>query len=152
VANAMSRVEFPSFTVNLPPGWVDITADVETDDPPATIARNDGVGALQFSVALYESGPRPRGDVEELQELLESFAESHGWTSRSDATRESSPRGLVAASFRPGDDFVRVWYVSESGNFAFATYTCAASDVSPGELAEAEWVVRSVSFGGKAAG
>ena len=143
----MPRAEFSHFTVDLPPGWGDITADVEADEPPTTVARDDGVGALQFSIALYESGKRPRGDVEELQELLDAFAESHGWTSRSDATSESLPRGLVAASFRPGGDFVRVWYVCESGDFALVTYLCAASDISHSELDEAEQIVRSVGFG-----
>jgi hypothetical protein len=140
------------FSVELSRGWSDITAEVEADNPPPTVARDDGVGALQFSIALYKSGLRPCGNVEELQELLDDFAESHGWDVRSDATRESSPRGLVAASFRPGDDFVRVWYVSESGNFAFVTYTCAGGDASPRELAEAERIVRSVRFGSPAAG
>ena len=148
----MARADFSTFSVDLPPGWGDITGDVDADDPPATVARDDGVGALQFGVALYKSGPRPRGDVEELQELLNRFAESHGWAPGSDATRENSPRGLVATNFRAGEEFVRVWYTSENGNFAFVTYTCAAGDVSPRELAEAERIVRSLSFGGPPAG
>src|SRR4051794_21255483 len=120
----MPRADFSTFSVDLPPGWGDITADVEAEDPPATVARDDGVGALQFSIGLYESGPRPRGDVEELQGLLDRFAESHGLTSPSDTIRENSPRGLVASSFQPGEDFLRVWYLSEGGNFAYVTYTC----------------------------
>jgi hypothetical protein len=47
---------------------------------------------------------------------------------------------------------MRVWYVSESGNFAFVTYTCAAGDVSFRELAQAERIVRSVAFGSAATG
>lgn len=148
----MPRADFPNFSVDLPPGWGDITADVEADDPPATVARGHGVGALQFSIALYESGPRPRGDVEELQDLLDGFAESRGFTSPSDRARENSPRGLVAASFQPGDGFVRVWYVGEDGNFAFVTYTCERSNLEARELREAEKIVRSIQFGEPAAG
>lgn len=149
-AEAMPRADFSTFSVDLSPGWGDITADVEADDPPTTVARDDGVGALQFSIGLYESGPRPRGAVDQLQEYLDGFAESHGLTSPTDTTRESSPRGLVAASFQPGDQLVRVWYVSEGGNFAFVTYTCERSNVEPRELGEAEKIVRSLLFGAPA--
>jgi hypothetical protein len=147
----MPRAGFLNFSVDLPPGWGDITADVEADDPPATVARNDGVGALQFSIALYESGPRPRCDVEELQEILEGFAESRGLTSPNDAIHESSTRGLVAASYRTDDDFVRVWYVSAGGNFGFVTYTCERSNFDARELRDAEEIVRSLVFGEPAA-
>jgi len=147
----MPRADYSNFSVDLPPGWGDITADVEADDPPATVARGDGVGALQFSIGVYESGPRPRGDVGELQALLDEFAESQGWTSPSNTTRESAPRGLVAASFKWDDDFVRVWYLGDEGNVALVTYTCAAGDVSRRELAEAEQIVRSIIFGAPAA-
>jgi hypothetical protein len=150
-AGPMPRVNFSTFSVELPPGWGDITADVETDDPPATVARDDGVGALQFSVGLYESGPRPKGDVAELEELLDDFAESRGWTSPRDAIRELSPRPLVGATFRWDTDIARVWYVSEQGNIAFITYTCEASRLEARELAEAELIVRSLTFGGAAA-
>jgi hypothetical protein len=148
----MPRADFTNFSVDLPPGWGDITAEVETDSPPATVARDDGVGALQFSIALYHSGPRPLGNVEELQELLNGFAETHGLTSPDDSVRESSPRGLVAASFLWGDDFVRVWYLSEGGNFAFVTYTCERSNLEARELREAESIVRSIQFGEPGAG
>ena len=117
------------------------------ENPPVTVARDDGVGALQFSIALYESGPRPREDVEELQALLDEFAGSHGCTSPSDTTRERSPRGLVASSFQWDGGFLRAWYVSESGNFAFVTYTCDRSSLGARELREAEKIVRSLVFG-----
>jgi len=149
----MPRAKFPNFSVELPSGWGDITTDVEAADPPATVARDDGVGALQFSIALYESGPRPRGDVEELQALLDGSAESHGWTSPTNVTRERSPRSLVAASFQWDDDIVRAWYLSEHGNFAFATYTvCGRVNFEARELCEAEKIVRSLVFADAAAG
>jgi len=148
----MPRAVFANFAVDLPAGWGDITAEVEADDPPATVARDDGVGALQFSISLYEAGPRPRGDVKELQALLDEFAESHGLILPSNPTSEQSPRGLVAASFKWDDDFVRVWYLAGEGNVALVTFTCAAGEVSRPELAEAEQIVRSVIFGDAAAG
>ena len=112
-----------------------------------SLAHDDGVGALQFSIALYESGPRPRGDVEDRD--LDGFAESHGWAPGSDPACETSPH-VVAASFRPGEDFVAVWYVSEGSHFAFVTYTCERSDLDAGERAEE--IVRSLAFGEPTAG
>jgi hypothetical protein len=147
----MPRADYSNFSVALPPGWGDITPDLEADDAPATVARDDGVGALQFSIGLYESGARPRGDIEELQELMDGFAESHGLIPLNDTVRESWPRSLVAASFQLGNDFVRVWYVSEGGNFALVTYTCERCNLASNELREAETTVRSLVFGEPAA-
>lgn len=147
----MLRTSFPNFTVELPPGWRDITSDKEVPNLPATVARTDGVGALQFSIALHKSGPCPRGSVEELQALLDGTAQSHGLESPSDTTCESSPRGLVASSFHWDDDFVRVWYMSENGSFALVTYTCEHSIFDAHELRDAEKIVRSIGFGQAAA-
>ena len=143
----MLRADFPNFSVDLPPGWRDITAEVEAENPPATVARSDGVGALQFTVVLYLSGPGPRGDVEVLNDFMHEFARSRGLISPSNVVSESSPRALVAASFRWDEDYVRVWYLSESGNFAFVTYTCAQGNFNSRELSEAEAIVRSLVFG-----
>lgn len=143
----MVQAKFPNFSVVLPPRWGDITADLEVDNPPATVVRDDGVGALQFSIALYVSGPRPRGDVEELQELLDAFANKYGFTSPKDEVRESEPRGLVAASFQQDNEFVRAWYISENGNLAFVTYTSEPSILAARELQEVESIVRSLRFG-----
>ncbi|HLL88854.1 MAG TPA: hypothetical protein VK324_06100 [Tepidisphaeraceae bacterium] len=58
-----------------------------------------------------------------------------------------TPRPLAAASFDWADDFVRVWYVSEDGNFALVTYLCRRTRVRAPELADAEAIVRSLMFG-----
>ena len=52
----MPVVRFAVFTVLVPDGWEDVTDSLDIEDPPITLARADGVGALQFSIAAYSSG------------------------------------------------------------------------------------------------
>lgn len=78
----MPRIAFDSFSVVALPGWEDITDAVEADDPPFSLARGDGVGALQFSVALYTSGPVPDPSPADLEEMVATFAESRGLGTR----------------------------------------------------------------------
>ena len=71
----MPHIAFDSFFIVALPGWEDITDTVEADAPPFTLARGDGVGALQFSVALYIEGPVPDPPPAYLAEMLATFAE-----------------------------------------------------------------------------
>jgi len=48
--------------LDLPADWFDVTDDLPRDAPP-TLARNSGVGALQFSIARYHSGKHRAGNV-----------------------------------------------------------------------------------------
>jgi hypothetical protein len=54
------------------PTWRDITEG----DGPLTLAKPDGVGALQFSCALYKSGPEPNASLEDLKSMVLEFGES----------------------------------------------------------------------------
>jgi len=69
----MPRVVFDNFAVTAPRGWSDITDTIDADSPPRTLAHSDGVGALQFSVALYQSGPIPDPTPGALWEMVEEF-------------------------------------------------------------------------------
>ena len=72
-------------------------------------------------------------------ESLFGFRTGHGDDSFDE--RDSAPfaplAAVVDASFTWGEDFLRVWQVSDDCNFAFITYTCAAEHVGP-ELAIGE--------------
>jgi hypothetical protein len=141
----MPRVAFDTFTVQAPDGWVDITSDVTSEDAPYTLAHMDGVGALQFSVALKKAGPAPNPTPAVLWEMVEEFARKRGLGKPVAMTSEPGPVALAAGSFEWGEDFVRVWQISDGRNFAFVTYTCAAGSVGP-ELAACEQIVRSITF------
>jgi hypothetical protein len=143
----MPRVTFGAFAVQVPSGWADITEEVEAEDPPYTLARRDGVGALQFSIALYRSGAIPDPTPADLLGMVEEFGRKSGLGEPSAVLVEPGPPRLSAGSFAWGEDFLRVWQVSDGRNFAFVTYTCAAEDAGP-ELSACERIVRSIVFTG----
>lgn len=67
------RCTFADVLIELPAGWADVGDDMPEGAPP-TLARVDGVGALQFSVARYQSGANPNIHEDDLDELLREFA------------------------------------------------------------------------------
>jgi hypothetical protein len=148
----MLRIRFDSFSVVAPRGWEDVTGSIEVDDPPATLARGDGVGALQFSVALYAGGTVPDPTPADLLRMVASFGEARGLATPRDVAVESSPLRLAAGSFAWGEDFLRVWQIADGRNFAFVTYSCESGQEG-GELHACERIVRSLQFrrdGGRA--
>ena len=141
----MPRIVLESFSVVAPPGWVDITASVEADNAPFTLAREDGVGALQFSVALYAVGPVPDPTPDDLSEMMADFATKRGLNSPREVNLGSGPLRLAAGSFEFGEDFLKVWQFSDGRSFGFVTYVCK-SGREHAELGECESIVRSVRF------
>jgi hypothetical protein len=124
--------------------WADITAQL--GDAPLTYAKGGGVGALQFSAGIYQSGTIPRASAPVLRDMLAEFAQANHLGAASDTAHEDGPLFLSAGSFRT-DAFFRVWYVSDGSSFALATYTCALENEAIGEVAECEQIVRSVRLG-----
>jgi hypothetical protein len=143
----MPRIAFDTFAVLVPLGWSDITDTLEADNPPDTVAHRDGLGALQFSVKLYKSGPVPDPTPAVLLGMLEVFSRTRGLGEPAGLVAEPGPPRLAAGSFSWGEDFVRVWQVSDGHSFALVTYTCAAEHAGS-KLAACEQIVRSIVFGG----
>ena len=141
----MEQIAFDTFAIEVPHGWADITHAVEAEGTPYTIARADGVGALQFSVAIYKTGSVPNPTPAVLLEMIKDFGRKKGLGSPSTVIAELGSPILAAGSFSWDADFLRVWQLSDGYNFAFVTYTCAAEDVGP-ELAACEQIVRSLKF------
>ncbi|WP_165228344.1 hypothetical protein [Aquisphaera insulae] len=141
----MNRIAFDSFSVVAFPGWEDFTETIEADEPPFTLARGDGAGALQFSIALFTNGPVPNPTPDQLYEMVLRFAEARGLDAPAEVVLESSPLRLAAGSFEWGEDFLRIWQVSDGRNFAFVTYTCESGQQGR-ELGDAERIVRSIRF------
>ena len=137
-------VNFGGFKMNLPGGWYDSTHEVEADNPPLTITKQDGVGALQFTVALYTSGKLPNATVRDVHDMLLNFVGDSG--PPRDVVLEDEPLPLAACSFDWQGSFVRAWFVTDGSNFAQVTYICEPQAIGP-ELAEAEAIVRSLTFG-----
>jgi hypothetical protein len=133
------------FNIRCADGWHDITHEVEAVDPPWTLAKADGVGALQFSIATYVSGSIPNPSSQDLLALLREFADSHELGEPFGIVTEDQDLLIAAASFRFGDDFARAWYVSDGRSFAKVTYTCAWGEEKD-ELSDCELMIRTLSF------
>lgn len=137
------RCRLLNFTLELPVGWTEITAELPGESPP-TVAKSDGVGALQFSQAEFEGGPPPRFDPDDLLEMVRGIAhgadESIAFDERA-AT--AGPLRLGAVSLAMEGNFVRVWGVSDGRGIVVATYTCDWA-VRDRELDECTRVVESI--------
>jgi hypothetical protein len=66
-------IQIGEVLVDLPSGWFDITEDLPASTP-ITLARENGVGVIQFSFARFESGPNPNIGERDLIEMLDEFA------------------------------------------------------------------------------
>ncbi|HWX21028.1 MAG TPA: hypothetical protein VN578_14100 [Candidatus Binatia bacterium] len=133
------------FTIRRSDGWCDITDEIEAANPPWTQAKLDGVGAFQFSVALYKSGRIPDPPSQLLLSMLRDFASSRELGEAADIVVEDGELRIAAASFTPGDEFIRVWYASDGRNFAKVTYTCARG-AQQTELPDCERMIRTLRF------
>jgi hypothetical protein len=130
----------------VPEGWDDITSSLESRNSPLTIADPDsGVGALQFSPAIYKAGALPDVTSQDLSELLREFAANRGLESPFDRTAYSGDTFVVGESFHSGTDLIRVWYCSDGKNVVLVTYVCDWSQ-KDAEAEVTEMTVRSIRF------
>ena len=133
------------FTIKCSDDWCDVTDEVDGERPPRTLARPQGVGALQFSVAAYLGGDLPNPPPQDLLSLLADFARSHQLGDMTDVVVEGGHRQLAAASFSFGEDYLRVWYASDGKSFAKVTHTSAWGE-QHSELPDCERMVRTLQF------
>jgi hypothetical protein len=139
-------VNLPGVSIGLEEGWEDVTTSLDVPNSPFTIARaENGVGALQLSIAQYKAGKLPEITVSDLQDLLSGFARNHKLSEGFDSTASEVPLVLVASSFHNGTDFVRAWYASDGRNVVFATYVCAWEHRSI-ELAACDKMILTIRF------
>ena len=142
----MKEIAFPLFAVQAPDHWFDVTAELEGETPPLTIAPDEGLGALQFSLAKFPTTEPAAATLEKLRALLKDFAKGHQLGQPQNLVAFESPRPQLAANFQWDGDLLRVWYLADQGNLAFLTYTCEKNSAHADELAEAEEIVRSLRF------
>lgn len=138
---------FADVFISLPAGWLDVSDDLPEGTPP-TLAKPNGVGALQFSVATYRSGVRPDVAPDGLDELLEEFAATRELGPATDVERGEAAARYVGATFLNACDLIRAWYLTNGSDVALVTYVAEAASVDvAGEVAEAGAIVRSINFG-----
>jgi hypothetical protein len=139
-------VSIGRITLAVAEGWDEITATLEDSNAPATLADPDsGVGALQFSPAIYEGGAMPHVTSQDLCDLLSEFAVSRGLELPFDHVIYADDPFVVGASFHSESDFIRVWYCSDGKNIILATYVCEWNQRDI-EAESRELAVRSIRF------
>ena len=118
------RTSFAGLTLVLPKHWSDIT-DSLGEGMPFTLARTDGIGALQFSVAHYKKGQLPNIDAKTLRNFLDGLFEGQGFGRPKNSSDWSISDELAGVQGDHIDGAVqtRAWYVSDGRNIALVTYT-----------------------------
>jgi hypothetical protein len=141
----MKQIAFPQFVLQAPEHWFDVTAELEGDEPPATVAADEGLGALQFSVAdLPDTGSET--SVDSLRAVLKEFVKGHDLGQPQNVKAQSEPRPFLSASLHWDGDHLQVWYLAERQKLVFVTYTCDAGEAFAEELSEAEAIVKSLQL------
>ncbi|MGI6420525.1 MAG: hypothetical protein ACOX1P_33250 [Thermoguttaceae bacterium] len=139
-------LQFRQFSVVVPFNWTDITDSLDDARAPLTIAdQESGVGALQFSVALYRSGRLPEISLDDLERMLCEFVAQRGLEVVHGHTRQAGETSLVGGSYRDGDDFVEVFYATDGQSIVLGTYVCSWQDRAC-EAEERKTVFTSIRF------
>jgi hypothetical protein len=138
----VTNISYHELRLRIPESWE--VADDGAGGEPLTLVKPEGVGALQFSLAIYVGGDIPAITLQHLNLLLDAFAEEHGFRPAEDRWAEQEPM-IVGGTFIDGNDFIRAWYFSDGVNTGFATYNCALDD-GVDEVGEAEVIVRTAQF------
>ena len=141
-------VSFAGLFLLLEENWYDVTEDLPEDSPFTLAKSEDGLGALQFSVGLYRSGPSPEFNEEKLKRLLFDFFESKDLGDPHNYASWQDGQCGVCADCSREDEYFRIWYVSDGRNVAFVTFTSLQVEDQglKAEVSEAETIVRSIRF------
>ncbi|MCB1275365.1 hypothetical protein [Prosthecobacter sp.] len=142
------KVQFAGVLLKLEGDWRDITDTLPAGTPP-TLALEDGIGALQFTVGHYQSGETPGIGLKALERLLYHFEDAQNLERETEASAFRT--GLcfgISCEYNPPTGFIRVWYVTDGKNIAFVTYTSEddRSQAFAIELKQASSIATSVEF------
>jgi hypothetical protein len=143
--NMVNAFKVGNLQITTPVGWLDVTHEIEESNPPFTLARPDGVGAIQFSTAEYRSGKTPKMTSNDLRDLLADFAQSRKLGRGYDFVSQENPFLIIAGSFDFEGRFFRVWYCSNGQDVLLVTYNCQTGQ-RHAELPDCESIVRNLEF------
>ena len=147
----INRVKFAGFSVMLPKGWIDVTDELDEGSPFTLRKENNALGALQFAVRLCKPGKSPDINIDKLTSLLNDFSAKNELGTARNIKKCNEGMLSISGEFVNSDEFVCIWYVSENNNIAMITYgsTLADDSLLPGEVAEADQIVKSIIFENK---
>lgn len=125
-------MQFAGLDMDAVPGWFDVTADLETGSPP-TLAKEDGIGALQFSSAKYAGGNDPRITATTLKSLLRDFQNREGLPQPKQVAETARS---ASATFQEEDQLLRVWFLSNGFDPGFDHLTRRSFAAPDGNIAD----------------
>jgi hypothetical protein len=134
-----------SLQISAPEAWLDVTKEIEEHDPPLTLARTDGVGVIQFSVAEFRSGKSPSITLDTLNDLLHDFARSRELGLAFDSCSLQNTVLISSASFHANNRYWRVFYCSDGQNVVLATYNCCLGEEDI-EMKDCESIIEKLKF------
>jgi hypothetical protein len=141
-----SQQFFASFVMDIPDDWFDVTESLAEGTPP-TLGREQGPGALQFSLARFKGGVEPEFDENKLLAMLREFVATNDL---GDALSEASGAVIgemshATGTYVSGIDLTAVWYLSNGRDVMLVTY-CADDALleAAAELAQVREIVRSI--------
>ena len=142
-----ARIGFAGVSLILPNEWCDVSQDLPSDTPP-TLAKAEGVGALQFSTAKYKKGALPNIQYEDLWEFLRQLADSEGLGKPRETSQSRGVHPFVSGTFSSKGNLFRVWYISNGRDVTLVSYVASEteSEKAKQEVAEAETIVASLDF------
>jgi len=143
-----SFVDFAGLRLRLCAGWLDITGDLDPGAPP-TLARADGVGALQATVAVYAGGEDPAITRTGLLKLLREFGVAHALGQPKGVVGETREgRILLSGRFSSSAEVIVAWYLTNGHDLALVTYTSLEpnTEQTRKEIVEAEAMLRSATL------
>ncbi len=116
---------YPGLALQCPSHWDDITDQVDGDDVPITLADFDsGVGALQFTVALYKDGELPEIDEPTIREMLAEYAENLQLGTPTEVASYDGKLDGAQATYHINEDFLSLWFLTDGTNLIMASYNC----------------------------
>jgi hypothetical protein len=139
-------VSFAGLQFELSEEWRDITDDLP-EGTPWTLAREDGIGAIQFSAATYKSGEHPALTAQDLREMLDGLFAAHNVVGFEPLDTAGCQMLCAGGKAVEEDALVAAWYLSNGTDVALITYVGAAANPATAiELSDAAALVKTAQF------
>lgn len=125
----MGQSAFEGFSAMVPEGWKagrdEVTYSEAGEHAPMRFTSPGRRGVLRVSVPWLDADEQPGADPDELDALAREWGLRRGIDEPLTCTAElASGLARAAASYRLGEDFVTVWFLSDGTTLIKASYVC----------------------------
>lgn len=129
----MTRSAFDGFSAIVPEGWKagrdEVTYSEAGEHAPMRFRSPGRRGILRVSVPWLDPDEQPGRDPDELDALAREWGLRRGVDTPMACTTEIHDGvARAAASYKLGEDFVEVWFVSDGETLIRASYVCRWDD------------------------